>query len=57
MNPLHIGAVDGDSLWRCYDKTKSLYLYFAIKRDLLLLLFITKFICSNIVEPLGETNK
>ena len=22
-NPLHIGAVDGDSLWRCYATTKQ----------------------------------
>ena len=22
-NPLHIGAVDGDSLWRCYVTTKQ----------------------------------
>ena len=37
-NPLHISAVDGDSLWRCYatTKTKSLYFYFSINRDLLL---------------------
>ena len=40
-NPLHIGGVDGDSLWHCYAtfKTKSLYLYFAISRDLLFILF------------------
>ena len=38
-SPLHIGAVDGDSSWRCYDKTKSLYLYFAKKRDLFYYLF------------------
>ena len=32
-NPLHIGTVDGDSLWRCYATTKK-SLYFAINRDL-----------------------
>ena len=36
-NPLHIGAIDGDSLWR-YDKTKSLY--FAINRDFFIYLML-----------------
>ena len=41
-NPLHIGAVDGDS-WRCYATTKqnhlTLYLYFAINRDFFIFYF------------------
>ena len=36
---LHIGAVDGDSLWRCYAMTTQHHCtcYFVINRDLLLL--------------------
>ena len=39
---LHIGAVDGDSLWRCYAMTTPNHCtcYFVINRDLLLFIII-----------------
>ena len=38
---LHIGAVDGDSLWRCYAMTTQNHCtcYFVINRDLFIYLF------------------
>ena len=42
---LHIGAVDGDSLWRCYAMTTQNHCtcYFVINRDLFIYLFV--FVC------------
>ena len=39
---LHIGAVDGDSLWRCYAITTQNHCtcYFVINRDLFLFYFL-----------------